>query len=247
MLGKAHVWRKPSVAQITPHYNLTDCPLQGVEKSPLSSITWHYRLHGESSPVLWSLPPVEDDIEPAEVKQRRLEAILLLSREPLPSRRLAGLAGLADATEARTLIRRINDRYDRQGRAFRIEEVAGGFLLLSRPQFAPWLRRLGYVPQEERLTQPALETLAVVAYRQPVQRADIEAIRGVGCDEVLRQLIQRDLVRICGRSEDLGRPYLYGTTKRFLQMFGLRSVDRLPRAEWINQPWSSDWSSEPAD
>lgn len=106
--------------------------------------------------------------------------------------------------------------------------------MLTRPQFAPWLRRMRHIPGELRLTQSAMETLAIVAYRQPVPRADIEAIRGVSCGEILKQLMQKDLVRISGRSEDLGRPYLYGTTRFFLQMFGLRSADRLPRSEWIN-------------
>lgn len=170
-----------------------------------------------------------------EERLRRTEAVLLLCREPLPNRKLAQLADLADATEARTLVRQLNENYDQTGRAFRAEEVAGGWMLLTRPQFAPWLRRLGHVPGEERLSQPLMETLAIVAYRQPVLRADIESIRGVGCGEVLRQLMQRDLIRMCGRSEDLGRPYLYGTTKRFLQMFGLRTADRLPRAEWVRE------------
>ncbi len=107
--------------------------------------------------------------------------------------------------------------------------------MLTRPQFASWLRKLERVKPEVHQSQSAIETLAIVAYRQPVLRADIEAIRGVGCDEVLRQLMQRDLVRICGRSEELGRPYLYGTTKSFLQLFGLRSLDRLPRADWVRQ------------
>jgi segregation and condensation protein B len=161
---------------------------------------------------------------------RRLEAILFLAREPLTGRKLSQYANLADATEARTLIRRLNQIYDRGGRAFRVEELAGGFQLLSRPEFATWLRRLGHVPAEVRLSAPALETLAVIAYRQPVPRADIEAIRGVNCGEILRQLMDRDLVRIAGRGDDLGRPYLYGTTKRFLQMFGLLNLDQLPRA-----------------
>ncbi|MEY4566621.1 MAG: Segregation and condensation protein [Planctomycetota bacterium] len=184
----------------------------------------------------------EGDTETEDIADRirRTEAVLFISREPLTTRRLAQLAGLADATEARTLIRQLNDRYEKAGRAFRIEEVGGGFELLTKPQFAPWLRRLGHVPQEERLTSAAIETLAIVAYRQPVMRVDIEAIRGVGSEEVLKQLLSRDLVRICGRSEELGRPYLYGTTKRFLKMFGLRSLEKLPRAEWINQPWDAE-------
>ena len=163
-------------------------------------------------------------------RRQRVEAILLISREPLNSRKLAEHARLADGTEARTLVRQLNRLYDETGRAFRVEQVGGGFRLLTRRQFAPWLRRLVHVPPVERLSAPAMETLAVVAYRQPVLRAEIEAIRGVSCGEILRQLMDRDLVRIGGRSDELGRPYLYTTTKRFLQLFGLQSLDELPRA-----------------
>jgi segregation and condensation protein B len=161
----------------------------------------------------------------------RLEAMLFLSRHPQTSRKLAELAGLADGTKARTLVRTLNRRYDAHGSAFRVEEVAGGFQLMTRAKFASWLRRLYPAAPEIRLSPPALETLAVVAYRQPVLRAEIEAIRGVQSGEVLRQLIERDLVRIAGRSEELGRPFLYGTTRQFLQVFGLRHLDELPRAD----------------
>ncbi len=162
-----------------------------------------------------------------------LEAVLILAREPLSARKLGNLAGLADPTQARTLARRLNETYDEKGHAFRIEEIAGGMQMLTRPQFGPWLRRLAQTPNEEVLSHALLETLAIVAYRQPILRAELEAIRGVNCDDVLQQLVQRDLVRICGRLEDLGRPYLYGTTKRFLQLFGLQSLDHLPRAQAI--------------
>ncbi len=163
----------------------------------------------------------------------RLEAILLLAREPLNSRKLAQYANLADGTQARTLVRRLNERYDAAGRAFRVQQVAGGYQLRSRRAFAPWLRRLAHVPGESRLSAPALETLAVIAYRQPVPRADIEAIRGVNCGEILRQLMERDLVRVGGRSEELGRPFLYATTKRFLELFGLIHLDELPRGDLL--------------
>jgi segregation and condensation protein B len=157
-----------------------------------------------------------------------LEAILFLASRPISSRKLAQLAGLADGTKARTLVRTLNRIYDAQGYAFRIEEVAGGCLLMSRAKFAPWLRRLHEAWIEVRLSAPAMETLAVIAYRQPILRAEIEAIRGVQSGEVLRQLIERDLVRIVGRSEELGRPYLYGTSKRFLEIFGLKHIEELP-------------------
>lgn len=171
----------------------------------------------------------------AEVKCRMLEAIFLIAKEPLSARKLAALGGLTDPTQARTLARRLNEQYDEHGHAFRIEEVAGGLQLLTRPQFATWLRRLEHVPGEELLSQGMLETMAIVAYRQPILRAEIEAIRGVSSDEVLRQLMNRDIIRICGRHDDLGRPYLYGTTRRFLQLFGLQSLDSLPRAQKIRQ------------
>jgi segregation and condensation protein B len=161
----------------------------------------------------------------------QLEAVLFLAREPLGTRRLAQLSGLADGTEARTLVRTLNGFYDAEGCAFRVEEVAGGLQLMSRPEFAPWLRRVQAVPVEVRLSGPAMETLAVVVYRQPVLRAEIEAIRGVQCGELLRQLMERDLVRIVGHSEELGRPFLYGTTRHFLQVFGLRHLEELPRPD----------------
>lgn len=182
---------------------------------------------------------LQEEIEEPE-KIRRLEAVLLLSPEGISSRKMAKLAGLADATEARTLIRQLNLIYDSDGRPYRVEESAGGFTIMTRSHFAAWLRRLDYIPGEMRLGQSAMETLAIVAYRQPVLRANIEAIRGVGCSEVLKQLMELDLVRISGRSEELGRPYLYGTTRRFLQMFGLRSADRLPRIDWVNDVDSSE-------
>lgn len=164
-------------------------------------------------------------------RMQRLEAVLLLAREPLNSRKLAQFANLADGTEARTLVRKLNEAFDAAGRAFRVEEVASGYQLFTRPGFSTWLRKLGHIPAEMRLSAPALETLAVIAYRQPVPRADIEAIRGVNCGEILRQLMERDLARISGRSDELGRPFLYGTTRRFLQVFGLVDLDELPRAE----------------
>jgi segregation and condensation protein B len=187
---------------------------------------------GQCGPI--ALPPADlNPAEPADIENplARLETILFLAHEPLSSRKLAQYANLADGTQARTLIRRLNESYDAAGRAFRVEQVAGGYQFLTRPALAPWLRRLAHVPPETRYSTPALETLAVIAYRQPVLRADIEAIRGVNCGEILRQLMDRDLVRIAGRSEELGRPYLYSTTKRFLELFGLNHIDDLPHAQ----------------
>jgi segregation and condensation protein B len=137
----------------------------------------------------------------------------------------------ADAGAARRLIRKLQCLYDRDGTAFQIEELAGGFQLLTRPQYHRWLASLRRGHSELRLTAAARETLAIVAYRQPIMRADIEGIRGVHCGETLRLLMEKGLVRIAGRDDSLGRPVLYGTTKKFLQVFGLRSLKDLPRAE----------------
>lgn len=161
-------------------------------------------------------------------RRTRLEAILLLADEPLPLRRLAKMANLEDATEARTLLDELRRLYDARGAAFQITQIAGGYQLLTRPSLAPWLQPLTPEATELRLTPPTMETLAVVAYRQPVLRAQIEAIRGVQCGDLLRQLMERDLLRIVGRSQELGRPILYGTTKRFLRVFGLKSLNDLP-------------------
>ena len=172
------------------------------------------------------------DAEEPRIRQMRLEAVLFLAKAPLSARKLSQLAHLADATEARTLVRQLNRIYDEFGRAMRVEQVARGYPILTRPALAPWLARLGHIPSPVRLSTPMMETLAVVAYRQPVSRANAEAVRGVACGELLRQLMERDLVRIVGRSEELGRPYLYGTTNRFLQLFGLPNADALPPIQW---------------
>jgi segregation and condensation protein B len=160
-----------------------------------------------------------------------LEAILLAADEPLPTRRLAQVAGLPDAAVARRLLRKLQGFYDRDGTAFQIEELAGGFQLLTRPEYHRWLASLRQGQNELRLTGAARETLAIVAYRQPIMRADIEGIRGVQCGETLRLLMEKGLVRIAGRDDSLGRPVLYGTTKKFLQLFGLRGLKDLPRAD----------------
>jgi segregation and condensation protein B len=176
----------------------------------------------------------------AVVRRSRLEAVLFLAREPLSLRKLAQLANLADGTEARTVLKSLRQRYDQRGCAFQVAQVAGGYQLLSRREFAQWLRPQGTTDREVRLSPPALETLAVVAYRQPVLRAEVEAIRGVACGEILRLLMDRDLLRIVGRSEELGRPLRYGTTKRFLEVFGLCNLDELPWAAELRQAAATD-------
>lgn len=168
-------------------------------------------------------------------RRARLEAVLFLASEPLTLRRLAQLANLQDATEARTLIEELGQLYDRRGCAFQVQHLAGGRQLLTREKLAPWVASAVPEPLGLSLTGPAMETLAVAAYRQPVLRAEVESIRGVQCGELLRQLMDKDLLRIVGRSEELGRPILYGTTKRFLQLLGLKSLEELPPHEELGR------------
>jgi segregation and condensation protein B len=176
----------------------------------------------------------------------RLEAALFLAREPLSTRRLAKLARLSDGTRARVLIRELKHLQEEAGTAFRVEQIAGGFRLLTRAPLGPWVRRLLGTPPETRLSAAALETLAIVAYRQPVTRAEIESIRGVGCEDMLRQLMERDFVAIGGRTEDLGRPNVYVTSRRFLQAFGLAKIEDLPRIEPFAPEPVTDVSDEPS-
>lgn len=176
-------------------------------------------------------------------EQGRLEAVLFLSRTPLSSRKLSQLAGLEDGTRARVLLKQLNQHYDRVGRAFHIKQVAGGYQLRTRPQFAQWIRRQEHIPRPFRLTGPALETLTVVAYRQPIIKAEIEAIRGVGCGEMLRQLLEKGLIKIAGRSVELGRPFLYATTREFLTQFGLNSLAALPRAANLVGQGLPEWAT----
>ena len=163
---------------------------------------------------------------------------MFLAREPLTTRRLAKLARLTDGTRARTLLRELRQLQDAAGQAMLVESIAGGFQLLSRAPFGPWLRRLHEHPAAGRLSPAGLETLAIVAYRQPVTRAEIEAIRGVGSEEMLRQLLERDLVAVGGRADDLGRPNVYVTTRRFLAAFVLPRLEDLPPIESPEDPAS---------
>ncbi|MSR57812.1 MAG: SMC-Scp complex subunit ScpB [Planctomycetaceae bacterium] len=177
----------------------------------------------------------------------RLEAVLLVSDVAQSPRRLAQLATLADATEARTLIGRLNAAYESAAAPFRVERIAAGYRLLTLPQFAFWLGKLHSRDAELKLSDPALETLTVIAYRQPVTRADIEAIRGVQCSEMVKQLMELGLVRIGGEDDSLGRPFLYETTRRFLENFGLRDLDDLPLAHKLRRPGGAAMPPSPAD
>ncbi len=171
----------------------------------------------------------------------RVEAVLLTSDKPLSLRRIAEAIVAADGTNTQEssveeAVARLNEQYDQSGRSFRIERVAGGLRMMTRPEFGTLVSASMKARDAGRLSQAGLETLAIVAYRQPITRADIEAIRGVACGDVLRGLLERRLIKIVGRAEELGRPMLYGTGREFLEAFGLASLKDLPNSRELRQP-----------
>lgn len=169
-------------------------------------------------------------------RQAQVEAVLFATPQPVELETLCQLLGEEDAPlpadEAMGLIRRLEDRLLSSNSALTVQSIAGGFRLSTRSEHADLLRRLVREQRSRGLSPAALETLSIVAYRQPTTRMDVEAIRGVGCDQVLRSLLERGLVRICGRKQGaVGRPLLYGTTALFLETFGLPSLEDLPELE----------------
>jgi len=160
-----------------------------------------------------------------------VEAVLFASDAPLRAEEIARADESLDEDTVEDAIRALMTIYLEAERAFDVVEVAEGFQLLTRPEYAPYLERFDTVPRSSRLSGPALETLAIIAYRQPIGRVEIEYVRGVGSSGVIRTLQDRGLIDVVARGEGLGRPLLYGTTRKFLEHFGFRSLDDLPRPE----------------
>lgn len=194
------------------------------------------RLTGESADERADIEPQTAEAAPQAgsrelTTERVVEAILFAADTPLSPAKIVSILGVGSARDVRKHVNALNKRYEEQGSAFRIESIAGGYQMLTRPEFNTWLRRLKQSKQDSRLSQAAMETLAVIAYKQPVVRAEIEAIRGVQSGEMLNRLRELGLIKIVGRAEDVGRPMLYGTTKRFLEVFGLSGLEDLPEVE----------------
>ncbi len=193
---------------------------------------------------------------------RVIEALLFSAQKPLSTRELQNAIKSAGDTDdllpnefAKTseaqlasALEELKLEYVEQQRAFQLMEKAEGWQLASEPAYAQWVRQLFPAPKPSRLTPPSLETLAIIAYRQPITRADVEAVRGVAIDGVLQNLMERGLVKIAGRAEVPGRPLLYETTQFFLEHFGLRDLDELPNAEELRSRYlpTAPPPSEPA-
>ncbi|UCC98290.1 MAG: SMC-Scp complex subunit ScpB [Phycisphaerales bacterium] len=175
----------------------------------------------------------DQDFEPTV--ESVVEAVLFASDEPLPDARLANIVETS-AKQVRECIENLNNKYRANNSAFRVEQIAGGYQMLTLSPYNHWLKKLLRVRSDNKLSPAALETLAIIAYKQPVIRADVEAIRGVAVGEVIRSLCYKGLVKIVGRAEVLGRPMLYGTTKRFLEVFGLNTLKDLPKVEELKKP-----------
>ncbi len=160
-----------------------------------------------------------------------IEALLFSTHHPLTAGRIAEVLDVESTKPVRRAIKDLNTQYEEAGRCFRVEQVAGGYQLLTLPEYGDVLKRMHQKEADAKLTKAALETLAIIAYKQPILRAEIEAIRGVACGETIRSLMEKHLVKIAGRAEEPGRPILYGTTRRFLEVFGLNSLKELPQQE----------------
>jgi segregation and condensation protein B len=160
-----------------------------------------------------------------------VEAVLFASDAPLTADEIARADESLDEDRVEDALQLLRAEYDDAGRSFEISELAEGYQILTRPEYAPYLERFDNVPRPSRLSGPAVETLAIIAYRQPIGRLEIEYIRGVGASGVVRTLQDRRLIDVVGRAEGLGRPLLYGTTQHFLEHFGFRSLEGLPRPE----------------
>ncbi len=179
----------------------------------------------------------EPDQEITTTVESVVEAVLFASDESLTEARLAKIVE-TNTKQIRQHIKNLNEKYQSNNNAFRIEQIAGGYQMLTLSPFNHWLKKLLRVRSDNKLSPAAMETLAIIAYKQPVMRADIEAIRGVAVGEVIRSLSYKGLVKIVGRAEVLGRPMLYGTTKKFLEVFGLNTLKDLPKAQELKEPSS---------
>ena len=173
------------------------------------------------------VPRPADPVSEQELKGI-IEALLFVSCDPLPLDKFTTVLAGQPKVAVHNALKALQEEYDRQGRGLHVAELAGGFIMMTQPDYAPWITRLNTVKASARVSRSALETLAIIAYKQPIVRADVERIRGVDTTGVLRTLLEQKLIRIVGRQDIPGRPILYGTSKVFLQKFGLRDLQDLP-------------------
>ena len=216
-------------ASIPPcHGHAANAHIRETQQPQREKLRWLDRSFRKRRSALATLQILPDGGLIRSTRIARLEAALLIADGAVPDRKLAQVARLIDTQEVQQLVQVLNESYDRTRSAFRIEQTAAGYLLMTRATLATWLDRLHNRQAQMKLSSPMMETLTIIAYQQPVTRADVEAIRGVQAAEMIRQLMDRSLVRIGGEDDSLGRPFLYVTTRQFLTMFGLYRLEDLP-------------------
>ncbi len=187
----------------------------------------------------WAMTETVDNIENQEVQDQHeevspeaiVEALLMSSDDSLSGGKIAQILGVGTASDVKNHVEALNERYEREGASFRVELIAKGYQIMTQPTYDRWISKLFKARSDSRLSPALLETLAIVAYKQPVLRAEVEAVRGVACGEMLSRLRDVNLARIVGRAEEIGRPLLYGTTTKFLEVFGLSSLKDLPKID----------------
>ncbi|MDH4202338.1 MAG: SMC-Scp complex subunit ScpB [Phycisphaerae bacterium] len=233
---------QPTPEEITDNTDWEEMPSAEVDKEPENIPA---EPETEDVPEDTEQQNIEDDTEeqdtetPADFEatlETVIEAVLFASDEPLSPKRLVEIAEAGSVKAVNASVKELNKKYREAGRAFRIEQISGGYQMMTLSAFNSWISKLIKVRSDNKLTPASLETLAIVAYKQPIIRADIEAIRGVASGEVLRNLMYKGMVKIVGRAEVIGRPMLYGTTKKFLDVFGLNTLKDLPKIEELKAP-----------
>ncbi|MDX2250767.1 MAG: SMC-Scp complex subunit ScpB [Nitrospira sp.] len=207
--------------------------------------------NGHPAPPEIDEPSGHDDTAAQAVAARELKAIveslLFVSPEPLSVQRLLAVIGDVTKAEVTQALRSLGEELEQEGRGLRLAEVAGGFRLLTKQEYAGWIKRLDKSRSTAKLSRSALESLAIIAYKQPIVRSEIEEIRGVETSGVVRTLLERKLVRIVGRKEVPGRPIMYGTTKYFLEHFGLNDLSQLPPLREFKELGESEQAMLPMD
>lgn len=194
-----------------------------------------------------SVPSSDQALSDSRALKGILEALLFVTADPIPTLRFVALLGAVTKQEVEQALDGLRHEYEQEGRGLQLVEVAGGYRIVTKAEFAPWLKRLEKVKAPSKLSRSALESLAIIAYKQPIVRAEVEQIRGVETSGVIRTLLERKLVRIVGRKEEPGRPIMYGTTKFFLEHFGLRDLSQLPPLREFKELGESEQAMLPID
>ncbi len=202
---------------------------------------------GEAAVTEMSASASDSSLSDLRALKGILEALLFVTAEPIPVTRFLALLGAVTKQEVDQALASLSHDYEQEGRGLQLAEVAGGYRIVTKAEFAPWLKRLEKVKAPSKLSRSALESLAIIAYKQPIVRAEIEQIRGVETSGVIRTLLERKLVRIVGRKEEPGRPIMYGTTKVFLEHFGLRDLSQLPPLREFKELGESEQAMLPID